>query len=131
MLLAQLLCERPDELAADLMETYGVCIDEAMEGRYAAAFVASLADQLPGSCRWRVSYDKDAWWDADRLIAAATLNNLRGLIWGLQKKEDRGPEPVPVGPSWAMPGKAKDVAMDASALMDRLSRPRKGASANG
>lgn len=131
MLLAQLLCERRDELAADLMETYRVCLDEATEGRYGPSFVASLAAQLPSSCRWRVSYDRDAWWDGERLIAAATLNNLRGLIWGLAKKEDRGPEPEPVGPSWAKPGKAKDVAMGASALMERLSRPRKGATAHG
>lgn len=130
-MLARLVCERRDELAADLMETYHVCLDEAMEGRYGATFVAALADQLPTSCRWRVSYDKDAWWNAERLIAAATLNNLRGLIWGLSKKEDRGPEPEPIGPSWAKQGKAKDVAMDAATLMSRLSRPRKGAKAHG
>ena len=112
------------------METYQVCLDEAMEGRYSAAFVASLADQLPTSCRWRVSYDRDAWWDAERLIAAATLNNLRGLIWGLSKEDKRGPEPEPVGPSWAKRGKAKDVAMDAETLMSMLSRPRKGADAH-
>ena len=52
------------------MQTYGVCIDHAMDGGYPAPFVAALADQLPQSCRWRVSYDMDAWWDGDRMLQA-------------------------------------------------------------
>ena len=127
MLLAQLICERPDELRADLMETYGICMDEAMEGRYTAAFVASLCEQLPPSCRWRVSYEPDAWWDGDRVLMANILNNLRGLIWGMSDKRRRGPEPKPVGPSW-MRGQRKmgAVAMGAEELMRVLARPRKG-----
>lgn len=119
--------ERPDELRADLMEAYGVCLDEAAEGRWGAAFVASLTDQLPTSCRWRVSYERDAWWDADRMLTASVLNNLRGLIWGLSDKERRGPEPEPVGPAWAKGvRRPRAVAMDAGSLMRELAKARGG-----
>ena len=128
MQLAQLLAERPDELAADLMETYGVCIDHAMEGGYSAPFVAALADQLPQSCRWRVSYDMDAWWDGDRLLDAALVNALNGLIWGLSDRKKRGPAPKPIGPKWAAKKgasrKLAAIAMTKAELMDELAKPR-------
>lgn len=128
MLLAQLICERPDELRADLMETYGIVLDEAMEGRYGATFVASLTSQLPSSCRWRVSYDRDSWWDAERMLLASLVNNLRGLIWGMSDRSARGPEPTPVGPSWATGVRQRGgMAMAAGDLMRALSLPRRGA----
>lgn len=120
--------ERRDELSADLMENYGVCLDEAMEGRYGAPFVAALADQLPQSCRWRVSYDDDAWWDGDRLLQASLVNALRGLIWGMSDKVKRGPKPKPIGPRWAVEGKARTLAataMPREELLRQLSLPRK------
>lgn len=127
MQLAQLICERPDELRADLMETYGINLDEAMEGAYTAPFVASLAMQLPQDCRWRVSYDSDAWWTGDRVLAANLVNNLRGLIWGMSDRRRRGPEPKPIGPSWMRGNrKAQALAMTSAELMERLGRPRHG-----
>lgn len=128
MLLAQLICERPDELRADLMETYGIDLDEAMEGAHSAPFVASLAMQLPQDCRWRVSYDGDMWWTGDRMLLAALANALNGLIWGLSDKRKRGMPPRQVGPSWATDRgrKAPAMAMDRDRLVELLSRPRDG-----
>lgn len=114
------------------MQTYGICLDEAMGGRYGAPFVASLAEQLPQDCRWRVSYDKDAWWTADRLLAAALVNNLRGLVWGMADKSSRGPEPRQVGPAWAMGRRVQRcVAMDREALVRELARPRTASARKG
>lgn len=110
------------------METYGICLDEAMGGRYGAPFVASLAEQLPQDCRWRLSYEPDAWWTGDRLLMAALVNSLRGLVWGMADRSKRGPRPAQVGPKSMVGGasrKASAVAMDPAALMRAISRPRK------
>lgn len=109
------------------MQTYGVCLDEAMEGRYTAPFVASLALQLPQDCRWRVSYDRDLWWTGDRMLAANLLNQLMGLIWGLSDKGTRGQQPKPVGPSWARgERKSTAVVMTPRQLLAELRKPRRG-----
>ena len=107
------------------METYGVCLDEATEGRYEATFVASLTEQLPRGCRWRCAYDPDMWWDDDRLLMAALVNNLRGLIWGLADKSKRGPEPEQIGPAWAKGRRSVGVAMGVEELMAELRKPRR------
>ena len=127
MLLAQLICERPDELRADLMETYRISLDEAMDGAYTAPFVASLCDQLPQDCRWRVSYEPDAWWTGDRMLMASVLNALNGLIWGMGDKRKRGPKPKPIGPKWATEGRKRGIpaqAMRRDRLLELLARPR-------
>lgn len=108
------------------METYGICLDEAMDGGYSAPFVASLCMCMPQDCRWRVSYDKDMWWTGDRMLQAALVNALNGLIWGLSDKDKRGPEPKPIGPSWAI-DKGRKVpakAMRRDELLEILARPR-------
>ena len=110
------------------METYGICIDHAVDGGYPAPFVAALADQLPQSCRWRVSYDMDAWWDGDRMLQASLVNTLRGLVWGMSDKKKRGPAPKPIGPKWALKGAVKTlpaVAMTREQLLAELAKPRK------
>lgn len=109
------------------METYGICLDEAMKGCYPAPFVASLAEQLPPSCRWRVSYDPDAWWDGDRQLAAALVNGVRGLIWGLSDPKRRGPMPRVIGPTWADSSRRRGVSMPADKLMRLLTRSRREA----
>lgn len=109
------------------METYGVCLDEAMEGRYTAPFVASLAMQLPQSCRWRVSYEPDAWWTGDRVLMASVLNALNSLIWGMGDKKKRGRRPRLIGPKWATQ-KGRSVpalVMGKEKLLELLSRPRR------
>lgn len=124
-LLAKLISERPDELRADLMEVYGVCIDTA-EHAYPAVFVAALAEQLPQDCRWRVSYDRDAWWTGERLVFANIANSLNGLIWGLADKKARGPAPKLIGPSWFQAGRKSLPAtvMSRDALVAELAKPR-------
>lgn len=108
------------------METYGICLDEAMEGRYGAPFVASLCIGLPQDCRWRVSYEPDAWWTGDRMLFAALVNSLNGLIWGMGDKKKRGPRPKPVGPKWAIDKHKKIPAMTMAKeqLLELLARPR-------
>ena len=120
-----------EDLAADLMETYGVCIEDAASGRYSPGFVATLALRLPEGCRWRVAEDPDAWWTGDRMLAAALLNALNGLIWGMSDRKRRGAPPERVGPSWAKGAGEKRVdavAMTVSELLAELSRPREEAS---
>ena len=125
MLLAQLICERPDEIRADLMEVYGICLDAAMDGAYSAPFVAALCAQLPQDCRWRVSYDKDAWWTGDRLLMASLVNTLRGLVWGMADKRKRGPAPKQVGPRGTGVRTLGRRVMSAAKLLERLARPRR------
>ena len=123
-----------DDLAADLMETYGFCIEEAEGGRYSPGFVAALACKLPQDCRWRVAQDPDAWWTGDRMLAASLLNALNGLIWGMSDKKRRGAPPEPVGPSSVRDkGKrsAAAVAMTVGELLEELSKPRKEVSSDG
>ena len=118
---------RPDELAADMMETYGVSVEAAEAGAMSPSLVAALAAQLPQDCRWRVAEDPDAWWTGDRLLAAGLVNSLNGLVWGLADRKRRGPRPKPVGPAWARreTRKAAAVAMDKERLLAELARPRK------
>ena len=122
------MCEHPDELAADLMECYGVCLDAAMGGAYSAPFVAALAAQLPQDCRWRIAYDRDIWWTGDRLLQANLINTLNGLVWGMSDPKSRGPRPKLVGPSWADAKRERGLpaqTMSRDALMAELSRPRR------
>lgn len=107
------------------METYGISLDAATEDMEPAS-VAALAWQLPQDCRWRVSYDKDMWWTGDRLLAAALVNGLYGLIWGMSDKKSRGPKPKQVGPSRPRGRKQPCVAMTPDELLKRLALPRKG-----
>lgn len=111
------------------METYGIDVEATMAGAHSAPFVAALVTQMPSGCRWRVSYDRDLWWTDDRLLMAALVNSLRGLIWGLADPKRRGPEPVPIGPSWAVRRSGRSLpatAMSRERLMEELSKPRVG-----
>ena len=108
------------------MAAYGVCLDVA-DLFYPAEFVAALAAQLPQDCRWRVSYDPDAWWTGDRVLMANIANSLNGLIWGMADSKKRGPAPKRIGPSW-FNGAAKTLpamAMGRDRLLAELSKPRK------
>lgn len=126
MQLAVLLAEREDELAADLMEVYGVSLEAAMGGAHSAPFVAALSSQLPQDCRWRVSYEKDAWWTGDRILAANIVNELALLMWGMSDRKKRGPKPDAIGPEWAKVRKRQlaAVAMTKGELLEALARPR-------
>lgn len=130
-MLAQLLCDHPDELAADLMEVYGMNLWAAMDSGMEPGFVAALCVQLPPGCRWRVAVDPDAWWTGERILQAALLNDLRSLIWGMSDKKKRGAPPKPIGPSSMAKGnerKLAAVAMGREKLLAELAKPRKGSS---
>lgn len=130
-MLVFLACERLDELRADLMQTYGVCLDEAMDGRYTPDFVASLAVQLPEDCRCRVAEDADALWNMDRALQAMLVNQLRLLSWALGEKGKRGPKPKLMGPRWMTEAsnekKLAAMPMSRRRLMAELAKPRREA----
>ena len=133
-MLAALLCDHPDELAADLMEVYGLNLWAAMDSGMEPGFVAALAVQLPPGCRWRVAEDPDLWWTGDRVLLAGLLNELRGLIWGMSDKKKRGPAPQPIGPSTAAKSTGRKLAMTVMSreeLLAELAKPRKGADDGG
>lgn len=122
------MAERPDELAADLFETYGLDIEAAMGGAHGPSLVAALAVQLPQSCRWRVAYDEDNWWTQDRQLVARLVNDLESLIYGMSDKKKRGNRPRPIGPSWVTGTRrrsARALSMTKDRLLRELSKKRK------
>lgn len=112
------------------METYGICLDEAMEGRYSPSFIASLVAQLPAGCRWLVSLDEDAIWTIDRTLLALLINQFRYYIWANADKKKRGKKPDPLGPKWLIESdstrKLKAIPMTKEQLLAELAKPRKG-----
>ena len=110
------------------MESYGVCLDAAMDGGLPPEFVAALAAQLPQDCRWRISYERDAWWTGDRILMASLQNALTGLIWGMADPKRRGPRPQLVGPKWLVDPRTRTVpalVFSKEKLLEQLSRPRR------
>lgn len=112
------------------MEVYGLNLFAAMDSGVEPGFVAALSVQLPPGSRVRVAMDPDEWWTGERLLMAALVNNLRGLIWGMADKKKRGPEPKPIGPASVVKGSERKLAMVAMSreqLLEELAKPRKGA----
>lgn len=124
-----------DELRADLMQHYGVCLDDAMEGRYSPDFVASIVAQMPEDCRWRVAEDQDALWNMDRVLLALLVNQIQGYIWANADKKRRGPRPKPLGPKWLVEAdntrKLPAMPMSREMLLAELSKPRTGGDVDG
>ena len=124
-----------DELRADLMQHYGVCLDDAMEGRYSPDFVASIVSQMPEDCRWRVAEDQDALWNMDRVLLALLVNQVQGYIWANADKKRRGPRPKPLGPKWLVESdntrKLPAMPMSREMLLAELSKPRTGGDVDG
>ncbi len=123
-MLSLLVADHFDELAADLMETYGTDLWAAMDGERSPESVAALAVQLPSGCRWRTAIDPDAWWTGDRLLMANLVNLLAGLSWGLGDPKKRGPKPKPIGPTRRR--KEAATAMSKKKLLAELSKRRFG-----
>lgn len=124
-----------DELRADLMQHYGVYLDDAMDGRYSPDFVASLVTQMPEDCRWRVAEDQDALWNMDRVLLALLVNQIQGYIWANADKKRRGPRPKPLGPKWLVEAdntrKLPAMPMSREMLLAELSKPRTGGDVDG
>lgn len=117
------------------MQHYGVCLDEAMEGRYSPDFVASIVAQMPEDCRWRVAEDQDALWNMDRVLLALLVNQMQGYIWANADKKRRGPRPKPLGPKWLVEAdntrKLPAMPMSREMLLAELSKPRTGGDVDG
>ena len=111
------------------MQHYGVCLDEAMEGRFSPVFVASLAAQLPEDCRWKVAEDPDAIWNVDRCLMALVINQMRMSAWSSSDKKKRGRKPKPIGPRWMVEGdtsrRLAAVPMSKERLLAELAKPRR------
>lgn len=124
-----------DELRADLMQHYGVYLDDAMDGRYSPDFVASLVTQMPEDCRWRVAEDRDALWNMDRVLLALLVNQMQGYIWANADKKKRGPKPKPIGPKWLVEAdntrKLPAMPMSREMLLAELAKPRTGGDVDG
>lgn len=124
-----------DELRADLMQQYGVCLDDAFCGRYAPDFVASLVVQMPEDCRWRVAENPDALWNMDRTLLALLVNQMQGYIWANADKKKRGPKPKPIGPRWLVESdntrKLPAMPMSREMLLAELAKPRTGGDVDG
>lgn len=117
------------------MQHYGVCLDDAMEGRYSPDFVASIVAQMPEDCRWRVAEDQDALWNMDRVLIALLVNQMQGYIWATSDKKRRGPKPKPIGPKWLVEAdntrKLPAMPMSRERLLAELSKPRTGGDVDG
>lgn len=117
------------------MQHYGVCLDEAMEGRYSPDFVASIVAQMPEDCRWRVAEDQDALWNMDRVLLALLVNQIQGYIWANADKKRRGPRPKPLGPKWLVEAdntrKLPAMPMSREMLLAELAKPRTGGDVDG
>lgn len=89
----------PDELRADLQQTYGIDLDRAMEGEHGAAHVAACAACLPPGSRVLEAMDADTAWTMDRLLLVSIYNAVNLLSWSLCA--ERGTRrPQLAGPSW-------------------------------
>jgi hypothetical protein len=93
----------PDELAADMMQTYGIAWPDVEAGRYPASFVAQLAVQLPPDARVRAAEDGDSMWRLDHVLLANLVNQLAALTHALCGRKGSRP-PKRIGPSY-MAGK--------------------------
>lgn len=115
---------------ADLYQVYGLDLQSAMAGGMEPPTVAALCAQLPPGSRVWVAEDSDYWWTGERVLLAALLNDLRGLIWGMSDRKKRGAPPKPIGPSSMTRGRSRTlaaVAMSKSDLLAELAKPRKEA----
>ena len=127
MTLAAMWRDHPDELRADLQETYGIDIEAAMAGAHSCPHVASLVSQLPLDARVHVAIEPDAKWTQRDVLLANLVNLLSGLIWGMSDKRKRGSAPKPIGPSYMTREQMRSLpalSMSADELLKELSKPR-------
>ncbi len=111
-----MLVLHPDELAADMMQTYGVAWPDVEAGAYPASFVARLAVQLPPDARVRAAEDTDSIWRLDHVLLADLVNQLAALAHALcGRKGSRAPKRI--GPTY-MSGKPEERKVEAQ-VMDR------------
>jgi hypothetical protein len=113
MTLAAMLARHPDELAADLMEVYGVAWCDVETGRYPVSFVAQLATQLPPHSRVLTAENPDGAWKLEHVLLAAINNAFNSYAWGVGGKKGRKPKAI--GPSY-MTGKKAGRKIEAQTM---------------
>ena len=109
-----MLVLHPDELAADMMQTYGIAWPDVEAGRYPASFVAQLTVQLPPDARVRAAEDADSMWRLDHVLLANLVNQLAALTHSLcGRKGSRAPKRI--GPTY-MTGKPDERKVDVQVM---------------
>lgn len=89
MALATVEIKYPDELRADMQQTYGLNLD-GMGVDYSFSHAACLVSQLPSSSRIsRTIYPENDWSDETHFLAAIEYD-LRVLIWQNTKDGQKG-----------------------------------------
>lgn len=127
ILVAEFLAHE-DELRADLQETYGIDIDDAMGGRHTARHIAALVVQLPPNARIRVAEDKDCLWTLSDVINVGLLNSFRMFTWGMSDPKKRGNQPELIGPEWLKRKNSRSLparVLSVNELMNVLAMPRR------
>ena len=115
-------------MRADLQQTYGINLDDALNGACTVVHLAALVEGLPPDARIRVIANDDAEWTLDRVLLADIRNHLAMILWALGSSKNR-PKPALIGASWMRDnGKQKLEAqvMTIEELMTELAKPRGG-----
>lgn len=91
----QLARECPNELEADMQQVFGVNLRNA-RGVGVAHLAALAPSLLTGGTRVAAHFDPAYEWTRDQILAAAIVDQLRALQWGLGG--GKGPKPQSVIP---------------------------------
>ena len=116
-MLAAMLAQCPDELAADMLETYGLLMPDILAGKYPAFFVAQLATQLPPYARTLTKINADSAWRLEHILLASLCNSFNSFVYSYGGK--KGKKPKPIGPSY-MCGKNKKQVKHETLGIDAL-----------
>ena len=81
----------PDELFADMVETYGAGVLS-----WAIPTQATLAAMLPPNARVRVHDNPDAAWTPETFLLRDIEYGVRSYIWGMSDPKSRGKAPQPM-----------------------------------
>lgn len=89
----QLARECPNELEADMQQVFGINLRQI--GGVGVAHVAALAPSLlTGGTRVAAHFDPAYEWTRDQILAAAIVDQLRALQWGLGGGKGQKPQTV-------------------------------------
>ena len=128
MALAACLNDHEGALRADLQQTYGINLDDALNGACSVVHLAALVDGLPPDARIRVIANDDAAWTLETILLADIRNHLAMILWALGSGKNR-PKPALIGASWMRSDgtqKLEAQVMTIDELMAELAKPRGG-----
>ena len=121
MMLAVMLVRYADELAADMLETYGLLMPDILAGKYPASFIAQLATQLPSNSRIAIKINADNAWQLEDVLIATLCNSFNNFVYSYGGK--KGKKPKPIGPSYMRGENKKQVKTETltiNALRDKM-----------